>query len=222
MKSKTEQIFSKIFQDLKEEMNKDKGNIFLKEYTIPSINYNPQNEDRSNMYFTSGIEMELEKIASFFEYKIYYASYKDKYFFSNSPSVAQERMLKEIASENKKEGNKVDKTEELKEKLFTKVEQELENFKQELRQKNPDEIIENADKLTIKDAIIVELKERNFDKNELKALLKHDDLLSEFYEDWRNADGRLGEIISYTMEDTIEIIVNDYKKEKSIKNKESR
>ena len=42
MKTKTEQIFSKIYQDLKEEISQNNGKIFLKEYTIPSINYNPQ------------------------------------------------------------------------------------------------------------------------------------------------------------------------------------
>ena len=222
MKSKTEQIFSQIFQDIKEEMNKNKDKIFLKEYTIPSINYDPKNEDIENMYFASGIEMELERIVSFFEYKIYYASYKDKYFFSNSKEVAQERMLKEIKSESKKEENKVDRIDGLKQKLFTKLEQELKNFKEKLKQKTADEIIESAYELTVKEEIVGEIKEKNLDKDELKALLKEDNLLSEFYEDWRNSDGRLGEEISYTMDDTIDIVVKEYEKEKNIKNKESR
>ena len=96
MKTKTEQIFSKIYQDLKEEISKNNGKIFLKEYTIPSINYNPQDKDRENMYFASGIEMELERIASFFENKVYYKSYKDKYFFSNDLKLVQEKILKEL------------------------------------------------------------------------------------------------------------------------------
>ncbi len=166
MKSKTEQIFSMIFQELKEEINKNKEKIFLKEYTIPSINYNPQSEDIDNMYFTSGIEMELDRMVSFFEYKIYYASYKDKYFFSNSQELAQEKMLKEIESESKIDGYEMDKTEELKQKLFTKLEQELTNFKQELKQKTADEIIKSAYELTVKEEIINEIKEKNLDKIE--------------------------------------------------------
>lgn len=222
MKSKTEQIFSKIYQDLKEEISQNNGKIFLKEYTIPSINYNPQDKDRENMYFTSGIEMELERIVSFFENKVYYKSYKDKYFFSNNLKLAQEKMLKELEKENERGGNKMEKTEELKEKLFEKLEIELEDFEQKLKQKTVDEILESAYELTVKREIIGEIKEKNLDEDELKALLKEDNLLSEFYEDWRNSDGRLGEEISYTMSDTIDIVVKEYEKEKNIKNKESR
>ena len=222
MKTKTEQIFSKIYQDLKEEISKNNGKIFLKEYTIPSINYNPQDKDRENMYFASGIEMELERIASFFENKVYYKSYKDKYFFSNDLKLVQEKILKELEKESKKEENKVDRIDGLKQKLFTKLEQELKNFKEKLKQKTADEIIESAYELTVKEEIVGEIKEKNLDKDELKALLKEDNLLSEFYEDWRNSDGRLGEEISYTMDDTIDIVVKEYEKEKNIKNKESR
>lgn len=112
--------------------------------------------------------------------------------------------------------------EKLKEKLFEKIEKEFEDFKQELKQKTPDEIIENAYKITTMDGIIGELKERSFDKDELKALLKEKDLLSEFYEDWRNADGKLCESVQYPMEDTIDIIVENYEKDRKEKLKESR
>ena len=116
----------------------------------------------------------------------------------------------------------MEKTEELKEKLFEKLETELEDFEQKLKQKTVDEILESAYELTVKREIIGEIKEKNLDEDELKALLKEDNLLSEFYEDWRNSDGRLGEEISYTMDDTIDIVVKEYEKEKNIKNKESR
>ena len=116
----------------------------------------------------------------------------------------------------------MNKIEEMKEKLFTKLEHELKNFKQDLKQKTADEIIENAYELAVKSEIISEIKEKNLDEKEIKALLKEKDLLSEFYEDWRNSDGRLGEEISYTMDDTIDIVVKEYEKEKNIKNKESR
>lgn len=112
----------------------------------------------------------------------------------------------------------MEEIEKLKTKLFSKVEKELEDFKQKLRQKDPDEIIENAYKLVTMDGIIGELKERNFDKDEIKALLKEEDLLSEFYEDWRNSDGKLCDSLQYPMEDTIDIIVENY--EKNLKEKQ--
>ena len=116
----------------------------------------------------------------------------------------------------------MEKAEELKEKLFAKLETELKNFEQKLKQKTVDEILESAYELTVKREIISEIKGKNLDEDELKALLKEDNLLSEFYEDWRNSDGRLGEEISYIMDDTIDIVVKEYEKEKNIKNKESR
>ena len=222
METETKQIFSKIYQDLKEEMTNNNENTFLKEYTIPSINYNPDSENRDNMHFASGIEMELYQMMKQFDYKVYFSSYKDKYFFSNDLKLVQEKMLKELEKENERGGNKMEKTEELKEKLFEKLETELEDFEQKLKQKTVDEILESAYELTVKREIIGEIKEKNLDEDELKALLKEDNLLSEFYEDWRNSDGRLGEEISYTMDDTIDIVVKEYEKEKNIKNKESR
>ena len=222
METETKQIFSKIYQDLKEEMTNNNENTFLKEYTIPSINYNPDSENRDNMHFASGIEMELYQMMKQFDYKVYFSSYKDKYFFSNDLKLVQEKMLKELEKENERGGNKMEKTEELKEKLFEKLETELEDFEQKLKQKTVDEILESAYELTVKREIIGEIKEKNLDEDELKALLKEDNLLSEFYEDWRNSDGRLGEEISYTMDDTIDIVVKEYEKEKNIKSKESR
>ena len=112
--------------------------------------------------------------------------------------------------------------EQLKQKLLRKVEKEFEKFKQKLKQKTPDEIIENAYKITTMEGIIGELKERNFDETELKALLKENKLMKEFYEDWRNSDGKLCDSVQYTIEDTINIIVENYEKGKKEKLKNAR
>lgn len=108
--------------------------------------------------------------------------------------------------------------EELKEKLIEKLDKELREYKGYLRQKSPDEIIESAYQMTVKTLIIGEMSE----KNQLKALIKQKDLLAEFYEDWRNSDGRLGENISYEMDNSIKIIVDRAVAEKVKNNRESR
>lgn len=104
---KTEEILKQIYQDLKEEITKNSNNIFIKAYTIPSINYNSNNKDREDMYFASGIQMELERMIEQFENKVYYSSYKDRYFFSNNEQKAREIMLiesnKDITKDYKKE-----------------------------------------------------------------------------------------------------------------------
>lgn len=125
METETKQIFSKIYQDLKEEMTNNNENIFLKEYTIPSINYNPDSENRENMYFASGIEMELYQMMKQFDYKVYFSSYKDKYFFSNSPKKAEEAMLLETEKETVKD---VQERQKLKRKFEEKINKEFRRF----------------------------------------------------------------------------------------------
>ena len=112
--------------------------------------------------------------------------------------------------------------EELKQKLIQKLDKELQEYKGYLRQKSPDEIIESAYQLTVKTLIIGEMSEKNLDYYELKALIKQKDLLAEFYEDWRNSDGRLGENISYEMDNSIKIIVDRALTEKVKNNRDIR
>ena len=112
--------------------------------------------------------------------------------------------------------------EELKQKLIEKLDKELQEYKGYLRQKSPNEIIESAYQLTVKTLIIGEMSEKNLDYYELKALIKQKDLLAEFYEDWRNSDGRLGENISYEMDNSIKVIVDRAVAEKIKNNRESR
>lgn len=112
--------------------------------------------------------------------------------------------------------------EELKQKLIEKLDKELQEYKGYLRQKSPNEIIESAYQLTVKTLIIGEISEKNLDYYELKALIKQKDLLAEFYEDWRNSDGRLGENISYEMDNSIKIIVDRALTEKVKNNRDIR
>ena len=67
-------------------------------------------------------------------------------------------------------------------------------------------------------SLLADIPDYNFDKDEIKALLKEEDLLSEFYEDWRNSDGKLCDSLQYPMEDTIDIIVENF--EKNLKEKQ--
>lgn len=100
-KDSTEQIFTKIYTDLKEEMLKEDNTVFIKEYEIPSKNYSKN--VNFDLWFASGIEMQLYQIMKEFEDKVFFYSYKDKYFFSNSEQKAKEVMLKEVEKEALKE-----------------------------------------------------------------------------------------------------------------------
>ena len=210
----TEELLKQIYQDLKESLLRKDDRIFVTEYRIPSINYS-ENENTEDLYFVSGIKMELDRMMEQLDFEVYYSSYKDKYFFSNKESIVQAKQLQEIEMENKKEVM-------IKQEFIEKIEQEYATLKQVLEQKTPKEIIAKAYELVVKEQIKDELKYRNYDKSELKALLKRKDILEEFYQDWRNADGRLGEILENTIDDTINIIRDNYTKKKRQKMKESR
>lgn len=95
----TNDIFKRIYQELKEQINNQDGKKFIKEYYIPSINNSFEDKTVNDHYFIGGIEMELENMMSKFDYKIKYARYKDKYFFSNDENVAQLQANKEIRKE---------------------------------------------------------------------------------------------------------------------------
>lgn len=100
-KDSTEQIFTKIYTDLKEEMLKEDNTVFIKEYEIPSKNY--CKDMNFDLWFASGIEMQLYQMMKEFDDKVFFYSYKDKYFFSNNEEKAKEVMLKEIKKETLKE-----------------------------------------------------------------------------------------------------------------------
>lgn len=101
----TNDLFKKIYNELKFELSKNSTDRFLKEYEIPSINFNPTDTTLSDHYFTSGIEMEIERILELLDYKIHYYSYQDKYFFSNDKELAKEKMLSVVKVKENYENN---------------------------------------------------------------------------------------------------------------------
>lgn len=56
--------------------------------------------------WASGIEMEIKQMLHQLDNKVFFRSYKDKYFFSNNEKKAQERMLQEVEKEVLMEGYK--------------------------------------------------------------------------------------------------------------------
>lgn len=100
-KDKTEQIFKNIYKDLKEEMLKEDNTTFIREYEIPSKNYSK--DMNFDLWFASGIEMQLDQMIKQFDNKVFFYSYKDKYYFSNNEQKAKEIMLKEVEKETLKE-----------------------------------------------------------------------------------------------------------------------
>ena len=112
--------------------------------------------------------------------------------------------------------------EELKSKLEEKLDQEYDNLKQELLNERPQIIIERASELVAKEDIKDLMKCQDFEIQELKALLKKDNILDFSYDEWMHTDVNSTEIYQDTIDKAVNKITKDYAQEKSKKSKESR
>ena len=111
--------------------------------------------------------------------------------------------------------------EELKSKLIQKLERELTDFKDSLKELPAEQIIDNSYKITCMQTIQDYLaNDKDYSKFELKTLLKREHLLEECYDDWLSNDGSLREALEFSIDDTIDLIRdNEVKKER---NKDAR
>lgn len=233
---KTREIFNKIYEDLKMEMQQNSEKTFVKEYEIPSMTYS-KNENTEDLYWASGIEKELRQMMKNFDNKVYFSSYKDKYFIGNNEEKVKETMLKEVEKETLREqcnGRVVtrqdekykpktnEKIENLKKQLEEKVNAEFKDFVENLKKCEPETIIDRAYEKVSKEEMIYKIIDKDYDKTELKALLKTEGILQECYDEWLKSDGNFNEVLEYAVDNRIDLIVEDYKKKQAKESRESR
>lgn len=103
----------------------------------------------------------------------------------------------------------------MEDKLYKKLEDELKDFKTEIKEKGVDYAIERAYELTTKQEIIDSIQfDRSLSKTEIKALLSRDNVLDELYSDWLSFDGNMREHINYSVDKSLNLITDEYKKDK--------
>ena len=59
-------------------------------------------------------------------------------------------------------------------------------------------------------------------KEQIKALLKFDNVLDDCYDEWLKTDGNLREHLNFSVDKSVNHITDDYKKDKIKANKEAR
>lgn len=102
----------------------------------------------------------------------------------------------------------------MEEKLYEKLEDELKKYKEHVREKGVDCAIDRAYEITVKQEIIDTIQFDCFlTKTQVKALLSKENVLDELYQDWISFDGNMREHIGYSVDKSLESIVDDYKKE---------
>lgn len=108
------------------------------------------------------------------------------------------------------EENEVKETAKLKDELIKKLENEYSEYKELFMSLTPKEAVDRAYELVVKQEILDSFNyDMGYDKEELQALLKQDNLLSQAYDEWLSADGNLRVALEYSIDNVIEMAVKD-------------
>ena len=104
---------------------------------------------------------------------------------------------------------------QLKDMLIKKIDQELFAYKQNLiKNYTPDEIIQEAYKINFKEQIRDILDSSILDRNEIKVLLKTENVLDKVYDYWENSDGNIWEQLEDKVNEKIENMTIEFQKRK--------
>lgn len=96
------------------------------------------------------------------------------------------------------------------EKLNEKLEKEFKEFCEMMKTKTPEEIIERAYEITVKEELKDEIVNMDLHDKEIEIMLGHNDLLTEFYHDWLDCDTPLGESLRENLQESVAIITRYY------------
>lgn len=104
--------------------------------------------------------------------------------------------------------------------LEKKLEKEFNAFREKLKTKSPEEIIDKAYELIVKEEIKEELKNMKLHDQEKVVMLDQSNLLTEFYHDWLDTDVPLGDVLKDTLEESVATLTRYYGKQNLFKIKE--
>ena len=103
----------------------------------------------------------------------------------------------------------------MEDKLYQKLENELKDFKTKMKENGVDYAIDRAYELTTKQEIIDSIEfDHDLSKKQIKALLSRENILDELYDDWLSFDGNMRENINYSVDESLNLITDEYKKDK--------
>lgn len=104
---------------------------------------------------------------------------------------------------------------QLKDMLMKKIDQELFVYKQNLiKNYTPEEIINEAYKINFKEQIRDIIDSSMLGRNEIKVLLKTENVLDKVYDYWENSDGNIWEQLEDKVNEKIENMTMEYQKRK--------
>ena len=103
----------------------------------------------------------------------------------------------------------------MEDKLYQKLENQLKDFKTKMKENGVDYAIDRAYELTTKQEILDSIEfDHDLSKTQIKALLSRENILDELYDDWLSFDGNMRENINYSVDESLNLITDEYKKDK--------
>ncbi|MCL2860109.1 MAG: DUF3848 domain-containing protein [Oscillospiraceae bacterium] len=110
--------------------------------------------------------------------------------------------------------------EDLRGKLNKRVENEYENFIEELKKKPVEQMISSSYEKVFKEDLKEIILNTELEPQEVKALLKLDNVLQTSYDGWMDLDASYMDILDNSLRETIDVVVKDFKAETKQKNKQ--
>lgn len=99
-------------------------------------------------------------------------------------------------------------------KLLQKLEQELKDYKEYVKEQGVNYAIDKAYELTVRQEIIdCLIYDNSFTNEDINALLKCDNILEQCYDEWLKSDGNLRDTLNFVVDDRVDLIIDDYSKD---------
>lgn len=112
-------------------------------------------------------------------------------------------------------------SDEMRKRLYEKMQAEQDEFKAELLTKSPQEILEKAYSYYIREDILIEIENGNLSSRQMRALLKEDAPLASLYDEWLSNDYSYMDMIRDTIDEYADKQAN-YLDEKKREDREER
>lgn len=105
---------------------------------------------------------------------------------------------------------------DIRKKLYEKMQKEYNDFIEEMKNNEPQFIVNNAYQIVIKEELVAMFypESEQYDIDEIKALNKTKNPLEELYQGWMDSDAGLHSVLEDNVSDTIEEIQKEQREKK--------
>lgn len=105
---------------------------------------------------------------------------------------------------------------DIRKKLYEKMQKEYNDFIEEMKNNEPQFIVNNAYQIVIKEELVAMFypESEQYDIDEIKALNKTKNPLEELYQGWMDSDAGIHSVLEDNVSDTIEEIQKEQREKK--------